>query len=143
MAPQNEAVSGAAAALDPLLTELKKRGIMLLSANPDNASLFRQKYDTTAAADLLIDERLTAESINEQLTKLEVAAKARGYAIGIAHPYPLTIDALKSWSESLPKRGMVLAPLSAATAIKPAAPAAAPADVPAAHGEAAPAPEHH
>ena len=40
-------------------------------------------------------------------------ARERGFAIGIAHPRPQTMDALEAWLPQAVARGIVLAPISA------------------------------
>jgi hypothetical protein len=64
------------------------------------------------AVDLRIDGNPTEDAIHEQLAKLENIARERGYAIGIADPYPLTFNIIKSWSAKLARNGIKLAPLA-------------------------------
>lgn len=71
------------------------------------------------SVDLKIDNDTTDDSIREQLSQLEKIAKKRGFAIGIAEPYPLTINTIKSWAAGLAKRGIVLAPLKTVWKNKP------------------------
>ncbi|MBU6474618.1 MAG: divergent polysaccharide deacetylase family protein [Alphaproteobacteria bacterium] len=62
-------------------------------------------------ANLRIDANPTENAIREQLAQLEMTAQKHGYAIGIAHPYPITLNLLKSWAAGLAARGIILAPL--------------------------------
>ena len=63
-------------------------------------------------ADVLIDKDASELAVRQQLVKLENLAKTRGYAVGIAQPYPVTLGILKAWSGSLDRRGVKLVPLS-------------------------------
>ena len=62
--------------------------------------------------DLQIDATATDEAIQQQLEKLETIARKRGSAVGIAAPYPITLNALKLWTANLEKHGITLTPLS-------------------------------
>ncbi len=63
-------------------------------------------------ADIIIDKTATETDVAQALIALEKKAKHNGYAIGIAHPYPVTFNMLKSWNADLEKRGVRLIPLS-------------------------------
>ena len=54
----------------------------------------------------------TDKEIQQQLANLEKIAREHGSAIGITEPYPITLNALESWTAGLEKRGITLAPLS-------------------------------
>lgn len=71
------------------------------------------------AVNMQIDAVLTDQEIREQLDALEKTARANGYAIGIAQPYPLTMNVIKSWAEGLGNRGIILAPLKTIYKNKP------------------------
>ncbi len=64
------------------------------------------------AVDLQIDAKTTDADIRAQLASLEKIAQQRGYAIGIADPYPLTFNIIKDWAAHLNESGIKLAPLS-------------------------------
>lgn len=78
------------------------------------------------AADLQIDASVTDAMIRHQLASLEKIARERGYAVGIASPYPLTFNIIKSWAEDLQARGVTLAPLGTVWKNKPRHEEAAP-----------------
>lgn len=65
------------------------------------------------AADLSIDADATELAIKKQLLDLETLARKRGYAVGVAQPYPVTFNILKDWADSLERRGVKLVPLAA------------------------------
>ncbi|AEP09511.1 divergent polysaccharide deacetylase family protein [Micavibrio aeruginosavorus] len=68
-----------------------------------------------ASTNLWIDHTLTPEAIAAALTSLERTAANNGTAIGFVNANPLTLKALAEWAPTLQKKGLVLAPLSAAT----------------------------
>ncbi len=70
-------------------------------------------------ANLQIDASATDKDIRAQLDALEQAARKHGYAIGIAQPYPLTLNIIKSWAAALGGRGIILAPLRTVWKNKP------------------------
>jgi polysaccharide deacetylase 2 family uncharacterized protein YibQ len=71
------------------------------------------------AADLKIDAETTDEKIRQSLDDLEKLARSRGYAVGIAEPYPLSVNVIKSWAADLNARGITLAPLNTVLQHKP------------------------
>ena len=54
-----------------------------------------------------------AGAVRESLGQLERKARAQGYAVGIGHPHPATIDVLQAWLPTLESRGYTLVPLTA------------------------------
>lgn len=64
------------------------------------------------SADIAIDTKGTETSIRQQLLSLEKLAEVRGYAVGVAQPYPVTLSALKNWAASLDNRGIQLVALT-------------------------------
>ena len=65
------------------------------------------------AGDMRIDANATELAIKKQLLDLETLAHKRGYAVGIAQPYPITFNILKDWAETVEHRGIKLVPLAA------------------------------
>ncbi len=51
-------------------------------------------------------------AIDAQLAELEQRARENGQAIGIARPFPVTLERLRPWLEGLAGRGLVLVPLT-------------------------------
>jgi polysaccharide deacetylase 2 family uncharacterized protein YibQ len=102
--------------LEPLLDMIKRRGFMFIE-NPDNpnsivANIAQEMRLPYMRVDSQIDRIATETEIHGELIKLERIARQRGYAIGVAKPYPLTFNILKAWSESLGQSGIMLAPLA-------------------------------
>lgn len=71
-----------------------------------------------ATAERIIDDRLTAASIERQLSALEAGAQQRGQALGAGFAYPVTLEKVAQWTASLEQRGFQLAPASALTTRK-------------------------
>ncbi len=101
-----------------LLNTLKKRSQIFIENPQGTDSLTEDVAKSTGAAyleaDMLIDRNANEIDIQKQLIALEGIARARGYAVGIAQPYPLTFNIIKTWAGSLDRRGIKLVPLSAA-----------------------------
>lgn len=68
----------------------------------------------TAAADRVIDARPSSQDISAALDALEALARARGAAVGAGVAYPVTIDEVTRWAGEAQRRGVQLAPVSAA-----------------------------
>jgi polysaccharide deacetylase 2 family uncharacterized protein YibQ len=66
-----------------------------------------------ASADAVVDEQLSADSIDHQLLALEAGALQHGQALGAGFAYPVTINAVIHWAQGLAGRGYQLAPASA------------------------------
>lgn len=62
--------------------------------------------------DVFLDNERTFEAIQKQFAQLVRLAKKRGFATGIAHPYPETLKALKLLLPELDKQGVKLVKLS-------------------------------
>jgi polysaccharide deacetylase 2 family uncharacterized protein YibQ len=58
--------------------------------------------------------------IDKQLAALEAAARHNGAALGVAAPYPASVDRLVAWAATLNDKGLVLAPVSAVATVQPA-----------------------
>ncbi|MCE9507566.1 MAG: divergent polysaccharide deacetylase family protein [Alphaproteobacteria bacterium] len=103
--------------LTPVFDALQKNGSMFIETPATEKSEARaiaaQAGLPYMAVDLQIDQDTAENAIRGQLAKLEAIARERGYAIGIAEPYPLTLNVIKSWSGELGKSGIRLAPLAA------------------------------
>lgn len=104
-------------ALHPIVESLSYRGLMLVdaAASPQSlaATIAAENDVPRAAVNRRIDDLPTESAINRQLSQLERLAEAYGVAVGLAHPYPVTIRTLKEWSEGLAARNLTLAPVTA------------------------------
>ncbi len=66
-----------------------------------------------ASAERVIDDQLTKAAIDQQLLALEASALQRGEALGAGFAYPVTLEKVARWAESVEQRGYQLAPASA------------------------------
>ncbi len=105
-------------ALQPVMQELKKRGLVYLEDATVNLTLSQKIVERVKLpmrrAHLVIDAEATAPAIAEALKKLEQEAEANGYAIGTGSGLEVTIDTLVEWTNSLQDKGILLIPISAA-----------------------------
>ncbi|MEM1106903.1 MAG: divergent polysaccharide deacetylase family protein [Pseudomonadota bacterium] len=113
------------AAAQALFAALKARGVAFIDDGslPPTSTLEAAAAGAGARyakADYVIDARMAADAMNAQLQALEAAARQEGGALGTAIAYPLTIDVIKAWTETLAAKGIVLAPASALPAVPPA-----------------------
>lgn len=101
-----------------VLNGLKKRSAIFIENPQGNNSLAAEVAQRInlpyIRADVQIDRTASELFVRQQLFELENIAKKRGYAVGVAQPYPLTFGILKAWSSSLDRRGIKLVPLSGA-----------------------------
>lgn len=108
--------------LRPIIREIRSRGLMLLDIreNPLSSALsIARKMETPSVArDYLIDDNLNKKSIRDRLKQLEQLATSRGYAVGIARPYPLSIEEVKRWTEKSSQNKLALIPISAILKMK-------------------------
>lgn len=66
-----------------------------------------------ASAERVIDDQLSQPAIDRQLQSLETSALDHGQALGAGFAYPVTLDKVARWAESVEQRGYQLAPASA------------------------------
>jgi polysaccharide deacetylase 2 family uncharacterized protein YibQ len=105
------------AAMKLLLRRIKERGLLFVDsrtvADTVGESLARGLDIPTLRRDIFIDNDNDAGEIAARLAELEALARTRGFAVGIAHPRPVTLDVLEAWLPKALERGVVLAPISA------------------------------
>jgi len=66
----------------------------------------------TTRRDVFLDNQRDPEAIRGQFRLLLAKARKQGYAVGIGHPYPETIDTLKSELAGLERQNVRLIPVS-------------------------------
>lgn len=71
-----------------------------------------------ASAERVIDDQLTQAAIEDQLLRLEASALQHGQALGAGFAYPVTLDKVARWAQSVEQRGYQLAPASALATTK-------------------------
>jgi len=107
-----------AAALEPIVTALRDRGLLALDSRTSAASRFAAqaagKGVPVARRDLFLDHvSQDAGGVLAVLREAEELAAATGEAIVIGHPYPGTLTALSLWIPDATARGFALVPISA------------------------------
>lgn len=114
--------TGNQAAVQPMIDALKARGLLFVDARANPKSIAGPLATLAgvprALADRTIDRDLSRGAIDDQLRELEGLAKANGAAVGMASPYPTTIERINLWMTALADRGFVLAPVSAVVNIQ-------------------------
>ena len=104
------------AAMALVLGAVRDRGLLFVdSRTAANSAAERLARDLGVPAlrrDIFIDNDADDTLIAVQLAALEQHARDHGFAIGIAHPRPHTIEALINWLSTVSERGFVLVPIS-------------------------------
>ena len=99
-----------------VLRELKERNLFFLdsrtSRNSVGYSMAREIGLKTATRNIFLDNDQDIKSINAQIYKLVRQSIKNGSAIGIGHPYPSTIEALKQTIPELGAKGIEVVPIS-------------------------------
>jgi hypothetical protein len=104
-------------AMAAVLSELKNRQLLFLDSRTSAQSAvpdwIKQHPDQVILErDVFLDHHRSTDKITDSLNKLERIARKHGHAIGIGHPYPETIKAIKNWRAGMDK-DIHLVPLSA------------------------------
>jgi polysaccharide deacetylase 2 family uncharacterized protein YibQ len=86
------------------------------SARSVAAGAARQAGVSFAARDVFLDNVRDVEAIAKEVRKLAGLARRKGQAVGICHPYPQTIAALRREAEVLRSQGVEVVPASSLVA---------------------------
>ena len=90
-----------------IFTILKKRDLFFVDSRTSADTLCRPSAELLhlpfAERDVFIDHEQTRAFVRKQLKLLIKRAKRQGYAIGIAHPHPITLEVLKEMLPELKK----------------------------------------
>lgn len=109
--------SGNKTAMQPILAELKCRGLMFVDSMENAIStgpaLAKTLKLPSARVSRIIDRVISRAAIARQLAEIAEIAKVQDVAVIMARPYPVTIRALKRWIPKLADMGLVLVPVSA------------------------------
>lgn len=100
-----------------LMAELKARNLMFLDSYTSAGSVAfataREFGLKSAKRDVFLDnESDNPAAIRKQLDELAEAARKNGKAIGIGHPHPATLGALRAWIAEADARGIEIVPVS-------------------------------
>jgi polysaccharide deacetylase 2 family uncharacterized protein YibQ len=100
-----------------LMQELSSRGNLFFIdsfTTPDSVA-YEIAIETgipAARRHIFLDNEQTQLAIDTQFERLKRRARRHGYAIGIGHPYPATLDYLQTALPELEKQGFQLVPVS-------------------------------
>ncbi|MFW5906566.1 MAG: divergent polysaccharide deacetylase family protein, partial [Desulfobia sp.] len=87
------------------LSFLKQRDLFFIDSLTSNRSLgfslARNKGLKTAKRDIFLDNKKNVEEIKKNISSLIEIARKHGQSIGIGHPYPETLEALRQSREAL------------------------------------------
>jgi uncharacterized protein len=103
--------------LKPVLTVINERGLMFVdsraSARSVAAKLASDIGLPRAINDRQIDQEASRPSIDNRLAEIERIARESGSAVAMAQPYPVTLERVLAWLQTLETKGLVLAPITA------------------------------
>ncbi len=102
----------------PILRESAKRGLIFVDdgANPRSVAgrIAGANNVPFAQADIVLDSVPTPTEIDRALGRLEMTARERTIAVGIASALPVSIEHIAKWAKAAESRGLLLVPISAA-----------------------------
>ncbi len=101
----------------PVLKELGQRGLLFVDSRSSLHSVAARMAGEVglprAINNRFIDAEVSRAAIDTRLKEIERIAKTAGYAVGIGSAFPVTIDRLQRWVQTLEGKGLALAPVSA------------------------------
>src|SRR5580692_1081678 len=106
----------------PVLRETAKRGLIFVDDGANARSVAGRIAGGSslafAKADLVLDAVPTPAEIDHALGRLEMAARERSFAVGMASALPVSIEHIAKWAREAESRGLLLVPITA-VALKP------------------------
>jgi len=109
--------TAARAGLQPVIEALSYRGLMFLDAAASQysiaATMAAEGDVPRAFVNRRLDDMPSREAILSQLRQLEQVAQAYGAAVGLARPYPVSVQTVNEWASDLASRNLALAPVTA------------------------------
>ncbi len=105
-------------AMQPILAELKARGLLFVDARSAARSvatvLASEMQVPRAINDRFLDNReVSRVTVDAQLAEVEEIARETGVSIAIGQAFPVTIERIREWSDTLSAKGIALVPISA------------------------------
>jgi len=105
-----------ARALMPVMESLQEKGLFFIDSmttgHSRGSEVARRFGVPVMSRDVFLDNVAEVEAIARELRNLEDKARRKGMAIGICHPYPETLEALKRELPGIEARGIKLVPVS-------------------------------
>lgn len=105
-------------AMQPVLAELKARGLLFVDARSAARSvatvMASEMQVPRAINDRFLDNReVSRTTVDARLAEVEEIARETGVSIAIGQAFPVTIERIREWSDTLSGKGIVLVPVSA------------------------------
>ncbi len=105
-------------AMAPVIETLRSRGLLFLdsreAARSMGAILATRSQVPRAIVDRFVDKRVASRAvIDANLAEVERVAIEKGVALAMGQQYPVTIERLRVWLDTLDDKGIALAPISA------------------------------
>jgi polysaccharide deacetylase 2 family uncharacterized protein YibQ len=103
-------------AFAPILRETARRGLIFVDdgANPRSvaARIAGANNLPFAKADIVLDAVPTPDEIDRALGRLEMTARERSLAVGIASALPVSLEHIGKWAKAAESRGLLLVPIT-------------------------------
>ena len=103
-------------ALAPVLRDVARRGLIFVDNGASGKSVAGQIAGSNnlpfAKADIVLDATPTPAEIDRALARLEIAARDKGSAVGIASASAASVARIAEWTKKIEARGFVLVPIS-------------------------------
>ena len=100
----------------PILRETAKRGLSFVDdgANPRSVARIAGANNLPfAKADVVLDVVPTPDEVERALARLEMTARERSVAVGIASALPVSLEHIGKWAKAAESRGLLLVPITA------------------------------
>lgn len=105
-----------ARALVPVMESLKEKGLFFIDSRTTGHSRVTEVANRfgvpTMSRDVFLDNVAEVTAITREIKRLESKARRNGMAIGICHPYPETLEALRRELPGMVERGITIVPVS-------------------------------
>jgi len=103
--------------LKPVLAMLRQRGLLYVDrwagVETPSGKIAKEMELPFTGVQMVVDHEPTKNGIDGRLAELERIARRDGRAVGLALPYPLSLERIALWINELDQRGAILAPVSA------------------------------
>lgn len=103
-------------AMSAILETLQERGLFFVDSRTSEISVAVSEAHRigipVASRDVFLDNVRDVQAIAKEIRKLAGMARRRGSAIGICHPYPETLAALRQEARMLREQGIEVVPVS-------------------------------
>src|SRR4029077_1007231 len=104
-------------AFAPILRETARRGVIFVDAGAHPRSVAARVAGANnlpfAKADIVLDAVPTPDEIDRALGRLEMTARERSLAVGIASALPVSLEHIGKWAKAAESRGLLLVPITA------------------------------